>query len=211
MALITSGFRRILSISTVYNLFLYIIGADRPRRIFCSDYLKLNHAMRVLEIGCGHGNMIPFLPNNIQYEGYDLSEEYIRMANAKFANDKRKFYCKDVKDVNLPSETYDIVLCYGILHHLDDAELSHLLKITSNALKEGGKFLSLDSTYAKNQSRIAKWLVSKDRGQNVRMEDEYIRLCSNYFRKVKHEVRNDLLNIPYSVIMMEWIKEKNNK
>ena len=94
--------------------------------------------------------------------------------------------------------TFDIVMANGLFHHLDDREADQLVAIASRALKPGGKFCSLDNCYITDQNPIARFLVSRDRGQNVREAEGYVALIKPHFDSVELFTRHDLLRVPYT-------------
>jgi len=202
----TQGIRSILSIPTIYDLFGWIIGGSDGRRAFTKAYLSLQQGDRVLDIGCGPGAMFPYLPN-VEYVGFDASEEYIQAAQEKYG-DRATFYCKQVSAETLTYPCYfDFVLAIGVLHHLSDAEASQLCQLAQAALKPGGRFVTLDGCYVAGQSPIARYLLSRDRGQNVRDQEGYTKLVSQVFTKnVAVSIRHDLLRIPYTHIILECTK-----
>jgi SAM-dependent methyltransferase len=48
---------------------------------------------------------------------------------------------------------YDIVMAFGVLHHLDDAEGRELFRGARRALKPGGRFVTLDTPSFRNNQR----------------------------------------------------------
>lgn len=97
----------------------------------------------------------------------------------------------------------DIALAIGILHHLDDAEARALIQTAWNKLKPGGRFITLDGALVPDQSKVARGLILRDRGQNVRSPEEYARLATGIFSTVHATVRNDLLLVPYTHCILE--------
>ena len=93
-----------------------------------------------------------------------------------------------------------------MLHHLDDSDALALFELAHTALKEGGRFVTYDGCYIEGQSKIAKFIISQDRGRFVRTKDEYCNLASQIFSNVKQELREDLLRIPYTHLIMECRK-----
>src|SRR5579871_2599938 len=80
--------RRITSVLArpwVYQLFFNVIGAPERSRILVRDYIRPRPGDRILEIGCGPGTIVPYLPDS-EYVGFDLSEEYIEQARKKFSD-----------------------------------------------------------------------------------------------------------------------------
>ena len=205
MPQITQGIRSVLSIPTVYNLFGWVIGDSFGRRVFVNDYLHLQGGDRVLDIGCGPGAMFPYLPN-VEYVGFDASEEYIQAAQARYG-DRATFYCNQVSAETLTYPSYfDLVLAIGVLHHLSDVEALQLCQLAEAALKPGGRFITLDGCYFPGQSPIAHYFLSRDRGQNVRNQDGYLKISQEVFPDVVSSIHHNLLRIPYTHISLECRK-----
>ena len=66
--------------------------------------------------------------------------------------------------------------------------------------------MSLDGCFADGQSRFARWMLRRDRGQFVRELPGYLRLAEAVFPTVTPAVRHDLLRIPYTVAILECVK-----
>jgi len=202
MAQTTSGIKSVLSFSAVYDLFQNLVGASRCRAEFIASYVRARSGDRVLDIGCGTGDILEHLPR-VDYYGFDLSEEYIEAAKRRYGN-RANFSCENVSLKTLEGlPDFDIVLAVGVLHHLDDQEAVALFNLAKTALKPGARLVTLDPCYAEGQSKIARLIISLDRGQNVRDRNGYERLGKLVFRHVRSNVRDDLLNMPYTHIILE--------
>jgi SAM-dependent methyltransferase len=108
--------------------------------------------------------------------------------------------------------SFDLAIAVGVLHHLNDAEALQLFQMAQAALKPAGRLITLDNCYRDGQSRIARFLISKDRGQYVRASDAYRNLALSVFPEVKASIREDLLRIPYTQVILEcryWSPAKN--
>lgn len=195
--------RKLLSIPQVYTLWQKLIGDYKLRKIYCRDFVKAKEGDRILDIGCGPANMVEFLPENINYTGFDDSSEYIKNARKKFPQPNYSFFCERVNFAQDFDEKFDIIMANAILHHLDDTEAEKLISFAAQNLKENGRFITLDGCIVQNQSKLKKWLLKKDRGQFVRTKDEYFKLFSKYFNKIHVTLREDLYNIPYTIIIFE--------
>jgi len=204
MGEVNHGLRSILSTPYFYSLFQSLMGAHKFRKKFTRTKIKPFEGMKVLDVGCGPADIISYLPN-VEYWGFDISSDYIRSAQKKFGS-CGNFFCKQfqLKDlVELPS--FDVVLAIGLLHHLGDSEVVDLLNLFSQALKSGGKLLTVDPCFDPGQNPIARFLVVNDRGQNVRDRIGYSRLASQVFNSVLIEVKHQAW-IPYTHCFMECYK-----
>ena len=193
--------RRILENSIIYNTFQYIVGGVRARRLFVENDVRLQVNQKILDIGCGPGYLIDFLPN-ADYTGIDIDANYIKTAKTRYPNDT--FYCTAVEDFNLEApNTFDVVIAAGVIHHLTDSQTSRLFELAKKALKPNGRLITLDGCYIEKQNPIAKKLLDIDRGQFVRTEDAYINLTSTFFCNVNSKIANNYFHIPYTLMIME--------
>lgn len=197
----------ILELPVLYKLFSTLVGAQNSQSTFVNQYVRPATGARILDIGCGPGNILDHLPQ-VDYFGFDFNPSYIESATRRYG-DRGQFFCQRVSEAQVfleQPESFDIVLAIGILHHLDDAEALQLFDIAKRALKKGGRLVTFDGCYVKDQSRAAKYLLSRDRGQFVRDEKGYTDLARARFDNVVVSIRNDLLHIPYTHIMLECMK-----
>jgi SAM-dependent methyltransferase len=197
-------FRPILASPAVYQLWWSLVGGPAVSRILVNEYIQPKTGARILEIGCGPGTIVGYLPAS-DYLGFDLSPEYIELAKRRFP--KAHFVCDRVSEFSLANQqSFDVVLALGIVHHLGDAEARQLFQIAYDALKPGGKLVTLDGVWVDGQSGAARWLLARDRGEYVRKEQEYLGIASQIFSNIRPSVRHDLLHIPYTHLILECIR-----
>lgn len=202
MPQITQGIRSILSIPAIYSLFGVLIGGSSWRTTFVKEYVRPKFSDRILDIGCGPGDIFPYLPK-VEYVGFDVSQQYIKAARKRFG-DRATFVCKKVSATTLEKcSSFDIVLAVGILHHLDDAEALQLFDLAQAALKPGGRLVTFDGVFIANQSPCARYIISRDRGQNVRTKEAYLVIASQAFSNIAVSIRHELLRVPYTHIILE--------
>lgn len=201
MAQITDGVRAILSHPLIYTSFQFLMGPSSTRRNFVADFVKPLPGMKVLDIGCGPADILNFLPA-VEYRGFDISDAYIKDAQKKFG-DRGTFICKHLEAndlVLLPK--FDVVFALGLIHHLDDADAIDVMRLALAALKPGGRLITIDPVLDTAQNPVARFLVRKDRGQNVRDRSGYEMLAREVFDSIRIEVRHQTW-IPYTHCMME--------
>jgi cyclopropane fatty-acyl-phospholipid synthase-like methyltransferase len=196
--------RSVLSLSWAYQSFWHGVGGDKRNRVLVRDFICPQPGNRVLDIGCGPGTMAPYVPDS-EYVGFDASAEYIDHAKRRFP--QMRFVCQRVSQYTLVERDYfDIVLALGVLHHLDDNEALNLFQIAHDAMKPGGRLVTIDGVWTDDQSRAAKYLLSRDRGRFVRSEAGYKELAAKVFSNIESSIRHDLLRIPYSQMILKCVR-----
>lgn len=201
--------RSVLATPAVYQLWTKAVGSHKFVNYLVNEHIRPKTDSRVLEIGCGPGTMVPSLPQS-GYLGFDLSPEYIEQARKRFP--KAQFLCERVSQFSLTkTQEFDVAIAIGIVHHLDDAEAVQLFQIAYAALKPNGRLVTVDGVFTKDQSAAARYLLSRDRGEHVRSQDEYVRIATQVFHDVKPIVRNDLLRIPYTHLILECVRPALSK
>jgi cyclopropane fatty-acyl-phospholipid synthase-like methyltransferase len=203
MAEIKSGIRSLLAHPIVYNSFQTVIGAYAWRaRVIRSLVLpKLQPNCKVLDIGCGTCEILTMLPDDIEYHGYDYNQAYIAQARKRFAHRNAKFECKAVgSDSGEHEDRYEVILAFGLVHHLEDEQVEDLIQNVKRLLTSTGQLFLLDPVYCDGQSRLSKFVVSTDRGRNVRTTDDYLKLYKKSFRHVETYLDQTPLRIPYTGI-----------
>jgi SAM-dependent methyltransferase len=195
--------RSVLSLPSAYRLFWNAIGGPEYLKTLMAEYVKPQPGCRILDIGCGPGTVLPYLPR-AEYVGFDLSPQYVETARRRFP--QGTYTCARVCEYTLLQRAYfDIVLALGIVHHLDDGEALQLFRIAHQALRPGGRLVTLDGVFISGQSATARYLVRHDRGQFMRTKASYVRLATQVFPTVNATIRHDLLRIPYTHIIMECV------
>lgn len=197
--------RPILDRPYFYELYHRLIGANYRSRVLVNEYIRARPSDHILDIGCGPGNMLPFLPE-CQYLGVDVNDSYINTAKQRYGH-RAKFVCERVSHHNVAElGAFDIVLALGLTHHLDDDEARDLFRLGYAALKPGGRLITNDGCYTSSQSRVERYLLSRDRGQYVRTEAQYVDLAHSCFPQVIPHLRTDVLRIPYTHLIMECVR-----
>ena len=150
MAQITTGFRSILSNPFIYEFFQNFMGMNKVRKEFVAKYVSTHNVKSFLDIGCGPAEILTFLPE-LEYHGFDISESYIQNAKDRYG-DRGIFnaqYLTNDSLKNLPS--FDVALMFGVLHHLDDETFKDMIQLSKNALRKGGRLLTIDPAFATKQ------------------------------------------------------------
>lgn len=202
MAQTTRGLRAVLSVPVVYETFQRVVGSPRVRRHLVDRYVATSPGMRVLDIGCGPGGLVDYLPMDVDYTGTDLSESYIASARRRYGA-RGRFFAGRVEDLDADRlGEFDVVIAKSLLHHIDEDEALHLFEVASSVLAPGGRLVTLDAAYTDDMSRAARFVVSRDRGQSILTPEGYERLARRAFAEVDVAVHHDLLRIPYTHVFL---------
>ena len=180
----------------LYDFVQHVAGADRVRREFVENYVRPRAGDRVLDLGCGTGDLLAFLPA-VAYFGIDLNPDYVASAQARYG-ERGVFQSGDATQfAQLARGLFDRVVAVGLLHHLDDDGVRRLLATAPDVLAPDGMFVSVDPCFDASQGVVQRWMVSKDRGRAVRTPEGYKSLFPPRFT-LEHFVRHNWGNIPWS-------------
>jgi SAM-dependent methyltransferase len=204
MAQVTTGLRSILTLPWVYKALQTAVGAGKFRRYFIDHYVRPQPGQRILDIGCGPGEIVPHLPDGVDYVGYDINPHYIEWASRQFAGRGRFFAVPFDENELQRHEPFDTAIVIAVLHHLDDSEARNLLSLLKRAVRPGGRVITADLVSIDGQNPIAQMMVDWDRGQNVRRAGEYAALAEPVYERVQGEVIDQAL-IPRT--LRSWIME----
>lgn len=194
------GLNRFLESPGIFDFWQQITGAEKWKRRIIREYVKPFSGARILDIGCGTGAILKHIDKNLNtnYVGCDLNAGYIKHAKEKF-KDRGKYYCCNANNLPDKESDFDFILCIAILHHLDDRTSLQLVDTVKNKLKPEGLFLIAEPVWTDNQSQFEKYLMKKDRGKNIKTENEYLLLVDGKFSVVKSMIISDSHYIPWSV------------
>lgn len=119
------------------------------------DNLKLKDNMKVLEIGCGNGELwkrnSDRIPKNCELYLTDISKGMIKDAEENLQELKCKinFKAVDIENIEFENNTFDIVVCNHVLYYVKNKEKA--FSEVKRVLKDNGIFYA--STIGKNHMK----------------------------------------------------------
>ena len=200
------GLRRILSVGGIYALVQSLAGANRARSWLAERFWRANVDTKVVDAGCGTGEVLDFLPRDVHYVGFDLSAPYIARAQAQYGARGEFMVGTATHFLTRPDPRLanaDLVLCNGLLHHLDDHEVLDVFALAARVLKPTGRMVCLEPTTLAYQLRSSRWIMAQDRGKNIRSEQEWKLLVARAFPTFETHILTGLYRIPYTHIVIE--------
>lgn len=111
---------------------------------FLPENIKANN---ILDLGCGTGNLTilinKFFPD-ANIIGVDISEEALKICSQRINSDTFITKHIDLKDIDYPEHSFDMVFSSLALHHLNDVQKEELIKKVHKFLKPEGYFIYCD-------------------------------------------------------------------
>jgi len=95
---------------------------------------------RVLDVGCGSGILVPMVLERIKLTGIlyelDFAEKMIETNRKLHKGENLHFLVQDIESASLPSNFFDVVICFSSFPHFDHKEKA-LLNMSDALKKEG--------------------------------------------------------------------------
>ena len=179
-----------------------MLGIRGGRDALFRDWIRIGRGARVLDIGCGIGSLSRHLGPDAIYVGADLEWRYLRHGADRYGLRASFVRCDVTQGWPFHEHGFDCVFGFGVLHHLSDAEALFVLGEARRMLKRGGALYTVDPFAAAGQGWVKRALLAMDRGEHIRRSSDYHRLVESVFTQVSHTTSDDLLRVPYDLLMM---------
>lgn len=132
---------KFLEISSVYAKLMNFLLGGNTYTTLVKEYIQPTNGCTVLDVGCGPATVLDFLPN-VKYFGLDPNPKYIASASKIWR--KGYFICAGVDQLNDHGlQTFDRIIILGVMHHLDDQQLTQLMTSLRNRLNSEGVLITL--------------------------------------------------------------------
>ena len=179
----------------MYSIFYRIIQRILLKRSLYDDFLKVlktKNIKQIVEIGCADSIILKKLNKDINYDGFDVDDDFIEKSKKKYLKNKNyNFENKSIHKINF--DKYDkektIILLIGVFHHVDD----DYIKIFTEKTKFF-KVYGVDAVRLNDQKFFTKILLDLDKGKFIRSEKRYKDLLEGYKFIL---ARNRYLNFDY--------------
>ena len=143
------------------------------------EHLGPNPDRKVLDVACGPGAFSDLFSEE-SYTGIDLNPKYIRYATRNY---KGRFSVQDARALDFPEGAFDDILVYGLLHHLNDEDVTSVLRGMQRVLRPGGRALVIEDIPTESRLNLVGHLLHwAENGHHIRPADDYRELLKPHFR-----------------------------
>ena len=196
---------KLLGTPFFYQLFSSSVGLFGLSRLkLYAKYLPYTPGVKILDLGCGPASSVKFFKSN-DYLGIDVSNEYIN--KAKSCHPDYNFQNIDFSTLNkasmlVPVGGFNLILAYGLIHHLSNDPVELFFDKAYEVLAPGGHMVCFDGCLHENQSTVKKKIILADRGKFIRTSREYASLAKKSNFVCECTIEEKALLIPYSLHIM---------
>ena len=193
---------------------------EKSSDFFLDEFMSLKYLPfkgKLLEAGCGSGyttHVIANVRRDIEITGIDFSEGSLEFASSfskKYEYTNTDFNWTDLRNIELEDNSFDMVVCSGVLHHIDNprpifTKLCNLLK------KNGTIVIGMYHPWGRNSVHIRQ-KIFKLTGGKMRWIDPRIR-TENWSDQRKNTWYRDQYEHPHEEdygqkTILKWFKEEN--
>lgn len=136
-----------------YEFMVWIMtrGKEQAFRKYIAELADLKKGESVLDIGCGAGTMALVAKQYVGETGRSCGiEPSLEMVSYARQKAKRQKILVDInpgviEQIDYPSQSFDVILCLIVMHHMPDETKVQGIKEMVRVLKPGGRLVVVDS------------------------------------------------------------------
>jgi ubiquinone/menaquinone biosynthesis C-methylase UbiE len=143
------------------------------------EHLTSDPDVRVLDVACGPGAFSDIFSEQ-SYTGIDINPIYIDYAKKHY---RGEFFVEDARSLSFPDGHFDEALVFGVLHHLDDRDVTAVARNLRRVLRPGGAALVIEDIPTESHLNLVGHLLHwAENGHYIRPAEGYRGLLSPHFR-----------------------------
>lgn len=144
---------QVIHTPVLYEFIVWAItrGKEKAFRKFIAELAEIKSGESVLDVGCGTGTMAliakEYVGKTGRVSGIEPSLELVAYAQRKAVQRKASIEVSAgvIERLDYPSQSFDVVLCLIVMHHMPDETKVQGIKEMARVLKSGGRLVVVDS------------------------------------------------------------------
>jgi ubiquinone/menaquinone biosynthesis C-methylase UbiE len=216
--LCNENYQHVIHVGYYYHFFCSKIEQQLFIKSMDNIISKIDNNKRILDFGCGPGIMSVFFNNN--YVGVDIDKTRIQIATEMYPDKTFKqigFLSNEKNAIPYPNNYFDIILLNDCVHHINNIEMSYIIRELFRVLQVGGFIIIREPN---KDTNMFTYLLTEfaENGNYVRGKDEYKQLF-NPLELVYEKSSNEVIRDYYIFIVKKnsdvyygttWIENKFN-
>lgn len=157
----------------------------------------------ILEVGCGEGaNIYNLCSDERKFVGIDIN--YDKLGLAALFLKKTKFVCTDALNLPFQSNSFDLVFCRDVFHHVSDrnAMLEEMLRVC----KRNGRIIIIEANGKNLFWNVFGSILSEEKGVKKNTILEFERLLLREYADNFSEITIKLLKTPMFLRLLAHYK-----
>jgi 2-polyprenyl-3-methyl-5-hydroxy-6-metoxy-1,4-benzoquinol methylase len=134
---------------------------------------------KILDVGCSvgtcSGRVVDMRRN--EFHGIDVEPQYIAIASKHYPDGD--FRVMDARSLAFESDTFDVVLLSGVLHHMADDVVRESLREIRRVVRGDGVVLVGEPVFTPGR-HLSNFLLTLDRGRHIRTTEGYAALFEGF-------------------------------
>ena len=169
-----SGLLAWLKVPSVYNIFSAAVGGNVLRRSLIQNHVRAKLGDKVIDIGCGTAEVLRYLPD-VDYIGIDINPDYIAFARRTYGN-KGTFLVGDTQSFRDEPRLKDanVVMAFGLLHHLDNGEAARCLQFAYDVLSAKGRFICHEERFPNTSCQLTAAAAFERRNSTASLQGSFL-------------------------------------
>ena len=177
------------------------------RRFYASLIRRLTpKGGRILELGCGFGDLLKFLERDYETVGTDISKEAIAKAG-KNLNNSRVLVLR-AEELQILKPKFDTIVACHILEHLKNPE--EVIEKAASSLKKKGLFFIVvpDPSSIARRLKGDKWIGFSDKTHiSLFSPDKWISILKRNNFEIKKVYSDGLWDSPYLKYLPKFLEQ----
>ncbi len=156
----------------VWSLLRWLVefGFRGEAQVIADNMATLNSDAVILDVGCGTGQLSRHF-KRYRYLGVDIDR---RFAQTAMNWHHMAYAVMDARFLGIRTNSVDLVLISGLLHHMDDRDVRRVLQEIGRVLRTNGISIIMEDKPVSPFRDPAAWLIHRwDAGSHYRTAQEY--------------------------------------